>query len=128
MGKKLPYTPNSRIRAALRRLFLRSRERAAALKRDGYTCKCGVKQSRAKGREVYVEVHHKKGCLNWDELFKVIREYLLCDPEFLETLCEKCHKEEEDIPDTSEITFKSPVQDWKELAGGEYKEGRNAVQ
>jgi len=92
--KKLPYTPNSKIRSALRRLFLRSRERSTALKRDKYTCRCcGAKQSRAKGKEVYVEIHHKEGVLNWDKLFKAIREYLLCDPLFLETLCDKCHKE-----------------------------------
>ena len=92
MGKKLPYTPSSQIRSALRRLFLRSRERAAAEKRDGYSCqKCGVKKSRAKGREVYTEVHHKAGVCNWDELFKAVREYLLCDPADLEVLCKKCH-------------------------------------
>lgn len=96
MSKKLPYTPNSQIRSALRRLFLRSRERAARLKADAYTCqKCGAKQSRAKGKEVYVEVHHKNnGIENWDKLFSVIREYLLCDVEHLETLCKKCHKDE----------------------------------
>ena len=94
--KKLPYTPNSAIRSALRRLFLRSRERAAALKRDKYTCRCcGVKQSRVEGREVYVEVHHKKGVLNWQHLFWFIRENLLCDPTELETRCEECHKKEE---------------------------------
>ena len=64
MGKRLLITPNSKIKASLRQLFLRSRERAAAIKRDGYTCQvCGAKQSRAQGREVYVEVHHKRrGC------------------------------------------------------------------
>lgn len=92
MGKKLPYTPNSRIRSALRQLFLRSRERAAALKRDKYTCACGKKQSRAKGKEVYVEVHHKEGILNWGDVFVFIREALLCPPDKLETLCEDCHK------------------------------------
>ena len=99
MGKRLPYTPNSRIRAALRKLFLRSRERAAALKRDKYTChKCGKKQSRAKGREVYVEVHHKEGILNWDLLFEAVRKYLLCNPELLETLCVDCHEKEPTSP------------------------------
>lgn len=94
-SKKLPYTPNSQIRAALRKLFLRSRERAAALKRDKYTCRCcGVKQSRAKGREVYVECHHKKGIANWEKLMAAVREYLLCHEDHLEVLCEKCHKEE----------------------------------
>jgi predicted HNH restriction endonuclease len=93
MGKRLPYTPNSRLRSVLRQLFLRSRERAAALKRDKYTCQiCGLKQSRVKGKEAYVEVHHKDGVMNWEQLFAVIRVYLLCDPKFLETLCDKCHE------------------------------------
>lgn len=93
MGRKSPNTTNTMIRAALRRLFLRSRERAARLKMDNYTCQeCGRKQSRAKGREVKVEVHHKAGVMNWAELFEVIREFLLCDPERLETLCTECHK------------------------------------
>jgi 5-methylcytosine-specific restriction endonuclease McrA len=92
MSKKLEYTPNSQIRSALRRLFLRSRERGARIKADGYTCQeCGVKKSKAKGREISVEVHHKYGVENWDELFRVVREFLLCDPEYLETLCKKCH-------------------------------------
>ena len=97
MSKKLPYTPNSQIRSALRMLFLRSRERAMALKRDKYTCRCcNVKQSRAKGKEAYVEVNHKKGVLNWLALFEAVRKYLLCDPELLETLCEECHKKAEE--------------------------------
>lgn len=88
MGKKLPYTPNSQIRSALRKLFLRSRERQAALKRDAYTCvECGKKQSVAKGREVKVVVDHKEGVCNWDEMFACIRKNLLCDPSLLRTLC-----------------------------------------
>lgn len=95
MTKKLPHTPNSKIKNALRKLFLRSRERAAALKRDNYTCqKCGMKQSKAKGKEVKVEVHHLEGILNWDEIYRLIREFLLCDPKYLETLCKNCHKNE----------------------------------
>ena len=97
MGKRLPYTPNSQIRSALRRLFLRSRERAARIKADGYTCqRCGAKQSKAKGREVKVECHHKDGVCNWDALFDAVREYLLCDPENMETLCSECHKNDHD--------------------------------
>lgn len=93
--KRLPYTPNSKIRSALRMLFLRSRERASAIKRDKYTCqKCGKKQSKAKGKIVKVEVHHKDNILNWEELFNAIRQYLLCNPELLETLCEDCHNQE----------------------------------
>lgn len=95
MGKKLPNTPRSKIRAILRQLWLRSRERAAALKRDGYTCQvCHRKQSKAKGKEVRVHVHHKNGITNWDKLIDMVYETLLCDPKHLETLCEDCHKEE----------------------------------
>jgi len=94
MGKRLPYTPSSQIRSALRRLWLRSRERSAAIKRDGYCCQiCGVKQSRAKGREVYVEVHHKDGVANWDALIEAVRKYLLCDVDGLQTVCKSCHKD-----------------------------------
>ena len=65
MPKKKPITPNSRIKSCLRQLFLRSRERAKCLKDAGYTCEiCGAKQSRAKGKEVYVEVHHMQGVCN----------------------------------------------------------------
>ena len=99
MGKRLPNTPRSQIRSALRRLFLRSRERAAALKRDGYTCQCcGVKQSKANGREVKVEVHHKDGVVNWTEIFDCVYEHLLCDPSKMETLCKECHKTDEVKP------------------------------
>ena len=92
MGKKLSYTPRSRIRGVLRQLWLRSRERAAALKRDNYTCQgCHTKQSTAKGREFKVQVHHKSGIANWEALINAVYEHLLCDPENLETLCKECH-------------------------------------
>ena len=95
MGKRLPYTPNGQIRSALRALWLRSRERSAALKRDQNTCqRCGRKKSVAKGRECKVEVHHLGGVLNWDKLIGAIREYLLCDPDKLETICVDCHRRE----------------------------------
>jgi len=69
--KRLKYTPNGTLRSWLRKMFLKSRERGEAIKRDKYTCqRCGVKQSRAKGKEVYVEVHHKAGIENWTELFE----------------------------------------------------------
>jgi hypothetical protein len=93
MPKKSRFTTNSQIKSALRRLFLRSRERAEAMKTAKYTCSCGAKQSRAKGKEVYVECHHKEGVLNWDELYKAIRKYLLCHPDELEILCKDCHGE-----------------------------------
>ena len=76
-------------------LFLRSRERAAALKRDGNKCcVCGAKASVAKGREVKVEVHHLEP-IDWQPLFDAVREHLLCNPEGMICLCKKCHKEAE---------------------------------
>jgi predicted HNH restriction endonuclease len=88
-------TQRSRIKAALRQLWLRSRERAQALKNNNYSCnKCGAKQSKAAGREQKVEVHHKEGIGNWDKVIELIQEEILCDPEKLEVLCPECHKEE----------------------------------
>jgi 5-methylcytosine-specific restriction endonuclease McrA len=96
MGKKLAYTPRSRIRSALRQLWLRSRERAAALKRDKYTCqKCHRKQSKAKGHEFNVMVHHKEGIANWEAVINAVYEHILCDIDKLETLCDECHDDRE---------------------------------
>jgi 5-methylcytosine-specific restriction endonuclease McrA len=90
--RKSDRTTRSQIRQALRRLSLRSRERAAALKRDNYTCqRCGKKQSKAKGREVSVEVHHVNG-VQWDTLVDCVYEMLLCHPDDMITLCVDCHK------------------------------------
>ena len=95
MGAKLPYTPNSKIKAALRQLSLRCRERQAAMKSARYTCQqCGVKRSVAKGREVKVEAHHRAGICNWQEIYAAIRENLLPPPESWEILCAACHEKE----------------------------------
>jgi 5-methylcytosine-specific restriction endonuclease McrA len=95
MSRRLPNTPRSQIRSAIRRVWLRSRERAAALKRDRYTCQgCLRKQSKARGKEFSVEVHHKKGIANWEKLIDAFFEYVLVDPEHLQTLCKECHKNE----------------------------------
>lgn len=100
MGKRKASTPRSRVRSALRQLWLRSRERQAALKRDDYSCQvCKAKQSRAKGREVFVEVHHRDGVTNWDEVIDSVYHHLLCNPDFLETLCKECHKKMEGTND-----------------------------
>jgi 5-methylcytosine-specific restriction endonuclease McrA len=94
MGKRLEYTPNSKIKSALRQLFLRSRERQEAIKRDKYTCQiCGKKQSKAKGHEVFVEVHHLEGVSNWQEIYNTIRKYLLTHPDTMQTLCKDCHQD-----------------------------------
>jgi 5-methylcytosine-specific restriction endonuclease McrA len=95
MGRKLPNTPRSKVRAALRQLWLRSRERASALKRDNYTCKCGKKQSKAKGKEQAIEVHHING-VDWEDLINIVYDRLLINPNGLETICPECHKGEHD--------------------------------
>ena len=91
---KSQRTPRSTIKSALRRLFLRSKERSSALKRDEYKCqRCGKKQSRTKGKEVYVECHHVNG-MDWQILIDIIYDRLLCHKEELETLCKECHKKQ----------------------------------
>lgn len=91
MGRRLPYTPNSKIRQALRILWMRSRERSTALQNTGYCCSmCGVKQSQAKGREQRLIVHHTEP-VNWDGLFDEIRRRLLHDPVKLAPVCPDCH-------------------------------------
>ncbi len=91
-------TQRNRIKSSLRTLWLRSVERATAMKNAKYCCEnCGVKQSKAKGKEQKVEVHHKEGVGNWDKIIDVIRQELLCSPENLKVLCPTCHKEEHEL-------------------------------
>lgn len=87
-------TGDGQIRSALRLMFLRSRERSAAIRRDKSTCQvCSAKGSAAKGRKVKLEVHHTaEGDINWERIFEVIRQELLCTPEGMVTLCKPCHK------------------------------------
>ena len=92
MGKKLPTTPRSKVKAALRQLWLRSRERAKCLKDAEYRCnRCNVKQSKAKGKEVHLNVHHVGG-IDWDGVVDLIIERVLAGE--LESLCIACHDEE----------------------------------
>ena len=91
--KKLPRTPRSQVRAALRRLFLRSRERTAAIKREKNTCElCGKKSSVAKGREVKINVHHKDG-IDWDRIIDLVIERILHEQSRLQVVCVDCHKD-----------------------------------
>lgn len=92
--KKLSYTPRSRIRSALRQLFLRSKERAAVVKRDKNTCtSCGKKGSVAKGKEVKIEVHHLEH-VAWEEMIDMVYERLLVNPDKMICLCKDCHDKE----------------------------------
>ena len=92
--KNTRQTPDGVIRNALRRLWMMSRERSCALRRESYCCEhCGVKNSRAKGKEVRVIVHHKK-LIDWKLVFAVLRDELIPDPDELICLCDDCHKAE----------------------------------
>lgn len=91
MGKRLPHTPVSQIKGAVRNLTLRCRERQAALKAANRTCAvCGAKHSVAKGREVCVEAHHTRPP-NWERVISAIREELLQTAEEWQCLCKGCH-------------------------------------
>ncbi len=76
MGKKLPHTPSSIIRNALRRLWL-----------------CGRKGSVAKGKECKIHVHHARRRPGWEEVEMAIRYHVLQTPDDLVCLCADCHKE-----------------------------------
>lgn len=92
--KKLKFTPRSRVRAALRRLWLYSRERALALKKANYSCQvCGVKQSQAEGQEQKLEVHHKNGIV-WEKMIDMVYKRLLVKPKKLLVVCPECHKKQ----------------------------------
>ena len=82
--RKKPVTPPSRIRSVLRRaIWLYSRERAEALKRDGRKCRaCGSKEN--------LECHHLDGS-GIDQIIELIYKTLLCHPDRLVTLCRACH-------------------------------------
>src|SRR5574343_1139350 len=88
-SRKKPVTPPSRIRSILRgRVWMWSRERAEALKRDGRRCRaCGSKEA--------LEVHHLDGS-GIDEIIELIYQRLLCSPDRLICLCPECHRAAED--------------------------------
>ena len=52
-----------------------------------------MKASKAKGKEVKVQVHHKDG-IDWDGVVDLIFERVLVDPDRLEVLCLDCHDKE----------------------------------
>lgn len=92
MSKRKPQTPRSQIKSALRQLFLRSRERAIAIKSESNTCEeCNKKGSVAKGREIKIEVHHLDG-VDWRYLIDEVYRVLLVNPDRLRVLCKSCHR------------------------------------
>lgn len=115
MAKKLKSTPKSRVRSALRKLWLESRERSEALKRSNYCCEgCGARQSSAKGKELRLEVHHNNG-VEWERMLDYVYRHLLCDPKHLTVFCKRCHEEEHG----------QETRNWK-LETGENKEDTTA--
>jgi len=90
MSRKKPNTPRSRVKNAIRLLWMRSRERAAALKKHDYRCvDCGIKQSMAKDKEVKIEVHHEPQ-IDWTGIVQLIFDRILNVPQY--PLCKDCHK------------------------------------
>jgi Zn finger protein HypA/HybF involved in hydrogenase expression len=78
-------------------VWLRSRERAAALKREHNACqKCHRKASVAKGREFKVQVHHRDG-IDWEGIVDLVIARMLPNPDRLEVLCETCHNVQHEV-------------------------------
>lgn len=117
MGKKLLTTPRGRVKAKLREIFLRSRERAKALKDSGYRCnRCDVKQSKAKGKEVALNVHHIDR-IDWDGVVDLIIERVLAGG--LEVLCIPCHdKEHEEEREARKKKKDVVIEEGKVVKGG----------
>jgi len=94
MGKRLPYTPRSKVKSALRQLWLRGRERGNAVRRDCNTCVyCCRKGTKARNKErVDIQVHHMRG-IEWEELIDMVYKYLLVHEDYLECVCTDCHDE-----------------------------------
>lgn len=84
----------------LSQIFLRSRERAAAVKRESGRCQsCGVKgrpKAIRNGPAVALQVHHLDGG-GIDEIMNLIYTRLLCHPSRLQVLCRACHEEIEHL-------------------------------
>jgi predicted HNH restriction endonuclease len=92
----LKKTTPAKIKSALRREWLRSPERAEALKRDKYTCQgCLKKQSKRKGAEQKVEVHHFDP-IEWENVVAYLQRHLFVSADKLVVLCPDCHKRKHD--------------------------------
>lgn len=124
MSRKKPNTPRSRVTSALRQLWLRSRERAKALKGTGYKCRdCGAKQSKAKGKEVNLEVHHDPPIL-WKKVIDMVFEVVLNAPQY--PLCKDCHKKVHNKDRNCEKEKVDPKRDFPSLRTDRKREGDKA--
>lgn len=91
--KKLDYTPSSKIVHAVRAMSMRSREFAEARKNTANSCCiCGRKQSKAKGREVAIHIHHGTHRPIWERVVRAIRQEVLQTPGMLWPICKECHE------------------------------------
>ena len=96
MSRKQLHTPKGRIISSLRKLWLYSRERAAALKRAENRCECcGALSKTRKGGTVTLEVHHNNPIgKEWQLIAEKIYRHILVNPKHLTVFCKDCHEEE----------------------------------
>ena len=91
--KKKPPALKSRIRSALRRVWLYSPEYRDAKRYYNNTCaECGRKGTAAKGREVKTQLHHIGGMPELPGLIDEIIRVMYPPVEGYEVLCKECHK------------------------------------
>ena len=78
-------TERTKIGAALRRIFMYSRERYQAKKRANGKCEqCGAEEP--------LNCHHIDPIgESWDDIIDLIMNRILCPPEKLICLCKACH-------------------------------------
>ena len=88
--KDMTTSTRSSVRAGMRRMWLRSRERGTAMKLAKRACSCcGAKQIVATP-DVRLEVHHTKG-IDWEDMIDMFFERVLQRPEDYTVLCKVCH-------------------------------------
>lgn len=93
---RIPRTTRSQVWNVIRKLSLWSPEHAAALKASGHRCEvCGVKFSKALGKEVKGEVHHRTPIAETKMkalIIDLILTYVIPPYEQLQCLCKPCHE------------------------------------
>jgi len=85
-------TSDATIKSFIRKLWMQSRERTAAIRDQGHKCRrCNARETSRKGIEVSIEVHHRKGEIDWEKIISFIRQEVLVDPSLLDVMCMTCH-------------------------------------